>query len=128
MARNRKAAETRGRRAENFASLWLMAKGYQILERRCRTPHGEIDLVARRGSVLAFIEVKARARLDAALDALTARQRARLIRARAIYRANNNKLARLQPRFDLILMVPGRWPDHRRGAWQAEGRDAMSLN
>tara|TARA_R110002073_G_scaffold201731_2_gene360958 strand:+ start:9511 stop:9897 length:387 start_codon:yes stop_codon:yes gene_type:complete len=124
----RQAAEARGRRAEMLAALWLMAKGYRIIERRLRTPFGEIDLVAVRGRVLAFIEIKARGRSGRAIEALTPRQQARLIRAGAHFRSSRRGLARLQPRFDLIVMEYGRWPDHRRGAWQAEGRDAQGLN
>ena len=124
----RQAAEARGRRAEWIASVWLMAKGYRVLERRLRTPFGEIDLVAVKGQVLAFIEIKTRGRPAKAVEALTPRQQARLIRAGAYFRSSRRAFARLQPRFDLIVMDQGRWPDHRRGAWQAEGRDALSLN
>jgi putative endonuclease len=60
---------------------FLMAKGYRILARRFRTPYGEIDLVARRRNVLAFVEVKARASLDDAAYAVTPRQRRRIIDA-----------------------------------------------
>lgn len=124
----RQAAEARGRRAETLAALWLMMKGYRILARRIRTPYGELDLVAQRGPVLAFIEVKASDRRGRALMALTPHQQGRLIRAGAYFRSTQRGLARLQPRFDLMVIETGRWPDHRRGAWQAEGRDARDLN
>src|SRR5690606_25123476 len=67
---NRKRAEQGGRRAESFAALWLRLKGWTILARRLRTPVGEVDLVARRGRTLAFVEVKARATAEAAAQAL----------------------------------------------------------
>ena len=128
MTRDRRRAEARGRRAETEAALWLMAKGYTILNRRYRSPLGELDLVARRGPVLAFVEVKQRARADAALVAVGPRQQQRLVRAAAAYRARHRRLAELQPRFDLIILTPGRWPEHLRGAWRPEGRDALTLS
>ena len=58
---SRAVAERRGRRGEGFASLWLRLQGWRVLARRVKTPRGEIDLIARRGHTLAFIEVKWRA-------------------------------------------------------------------
>ena len=57
---NRVLNEQRGRRAENIAAMFLRLKGYTILDRRCRTPFGEIDIIARRGKTIVFVEVKAR--------------------------------------------------------------------
>lgn len=74
----RQDAERRGRRAELIAACLLLAKGYRILGRRYRSPFGEIDIVAVRGRRLAFVEVKARARLDDAAWAVTPRQSQRL--------------------------------------------------
>lgn len=128
MSEKRRRAEVRGRRAELAASLWLATKGYRILFRRYRTALGEIDLVARRGRVLAFVEVKQRAHKEAALIAVGPRQQQRLVRAAAAFRARHRKLAELQPRFDLIVITPGRWPEHLRGVWQPEGRDALLLS
>ena len=67
----RQRAERSGREGETRAALWLRAKGWQILDRRVRTPAGEIDLVAKRGSLIAFTEVKWRRRaadLDHAIE------------------------------------------------------------
>lgn len=127
MSETRRRAEARGRRAETLAAVWLMAKGYRIIARRYRSPLGELDLVARRGKVLAFVEVKQRAHADAALIAVGPKQQQRLVRAAAAFRARHRALAELQPRFDLMVMTPGRWPEHMRGAWRPEGRDALSL-
>jgi putative endonuclease len=77
----RRAAEQRGRGAELLCLWQLRLKGYRILARRYKTPVGEIDLIARRGRVLAAIEVKARADLDLAGEAITPRQRHRISRA-----------------------------------------------
>lgn len=128
MSDQRRRAEARGRRAETLAALWLIAKGYRILDRRYRSPLGELDIVAQRGGVLAFVEVKQRARADAALIAVGPSQQQRLVRAAAAYRARHRRLAELQPRFDLMVMTPGRWPAHLRGAWRPEGRDALTLS
>lgn len=122
---DRRSSERRGRRAEFLVALWLQLQGWKILDRRARTAMGEIDLVARRGRTLAFIEVKAHRTRDASLYALTPRQQARLLRAGSLWRARHRRYAHCQPRFDLVLAVPGRWPRHIKGAFQAEGRDAL---
>src|SRR3979411_3431459 len=75
----RVAAFRPGLSAESRAAAFLMAKGYRILAKRFRTPYGEIDIVARKRSLIVFIEVKARASLDEAADAVTPRQQARII-------------------------------------------------
>ena len=77
----RVAAFRTGLSAETQAAAVLIAKGYRILARRFRTPHGEIDIVARRRNLVAFVEVKARTSLDDAAYAVTPRQQARIIAA-----------------------------------------------
>ena len=62
----RQAAEQRGRRAETIAAWWLRLHGWSILAQRARVAGGEVDLVARRGHTLAFVEVKQRATAEAA--------------------------------------------------------------
>ncbi len=114
--RGTKARQT-GRRAEYWAALWLILKGYRILGFRLKTPQGEIDLLARRGKVLAVIEVKSRLNLDDALDAVTADQRQRLHRAAALLAARRPGLKDLEVRLDLLALAPGRWPCHIRSAW-----------
>lgn len=123
----RRAAERRGRRAEALAALWLQLAGWRILARRARTAAGELDLVARRGPVLAFIEVKERASLDAALEAVSLRQRARLIRAGSLWQARRADLAHLQPRYDLVVIAPWRWPIRRAGAFDADAPGLRDL-
>jgi putative endonuclease len=82
-AAQEKAAKTASpaRIAESRAAALLMAKGYRILAKRFRTPHGEIDIVTKRRKILALVEVKARASLDEAAFAVTPRQQARIINA-----------------------------------------------
>ena len=112
------AARTAGRRAEVWAALWLMALGYRILGFRLRTPQGEIDLLAQRGRVLAVVEVKQRATLQAALEAVSDVQRERLRRAGRAIAARRPSLQNLAVRLDLIALAPGRWPMHSPDAWK----------
>ena len=112
------AARTAGRRAEAWAALWLMAKGYRILGFRLRTPQGEIDLLAQRGKVLAVVEVKQRTTLDAALEAVTEAQRDRLRRAGRAIAARRPSLQNMAVRLDLIALAPGRLPVHSPDAWK----------
>ena len=114
------AARLSGRRGEVLAALWLMAKGYRILGFRLRTPHGEIDLVARRGRVLAAVEVKARTSLEAALEAVSPSQRERLRRAIRAIAARRRGLENAEVRLDLMALAPGRFPRHIRDAWSQD--------
>ncbi|MFM8678233.1 MAG: YraN family protein [Alphaproteobacteria bacterium] len=112
------AARRRGARAERIAALVLRLKGYAILARGHRAPQGEIDIVARRGRVLAFVEVKARRDADLAAHALQARQRARIARAAAGFLAARPGLAGLEPRFDAMVFGAWPWPRHVVDAWR----------
>ena len=114
---NREAAEKRGRGAETLACWWLRLHGWRILARRARVPGGEVDIVARRCRVLAFVEVKARASEEAAALSLDAWRLRRVVVA----------AERLAPRYlrsgddlriDAIFVVPGRLPRHVPNIWQ----------
>ena len=114
----KRRAHRRGHFAE-FLCLWhLRLRGYRILARRFRVPSGEIDLIARRGGILVAIEVKARANLGAAGEAVSAQNRRRVARALDHYLAIHPKLAGLTQRFDVMLVVPGRLPRHLPDAWR----------
>lgn len=115
---NRRTAERRGRGAERLALALLLVKGYRIMERRYKTPVGEIDIIARRGATLVFLEVKARERLDDAAASIGRQQRQRIADAAAAYLARNPGLAHLSCRFDAILVARGRMPKHVIDAWQ----------
>lgn len=119
-AGSRRAAERRGRGAEAAAAWLLRLKGYRILARHLRTPVGEIDLIARRGRVLALIEVKTRATRDQAAAAVSPRQRQRIARAAQAFLARRPDLAELDLRFDALLLAPGRWPHHLVDAWRPD--------
>lgn len=107
-----------GRRAEVICALWLMAKGYRVLGFRLRTPWGEIDLLARKGRLIVVVEVKRRRTLAEALEAVTPRQRERLLRAAGQLTARFPALAGATIRLDLIALAPGRPPRHIRDAWR----------
>ncbi|HUD50228.1 YraN family protein [Parvibaculum sp.] len=111
-------AHASGLRAEALAALMLQLKGYRILARRMKTRAGEIDLVAKRGRLLVFVEVKARADMLAAADALAMRQRLRLARAAELFVSTRPALGHLDMRFDVVLVAPRRWPRHLADAWR----------
>jgi putative endonuclease len=116
----RRRAWQRGRRAEALAILALSLAGYRILARNLKSPLGEIDIVARRGCWVAFIEVKTRPDWGKAAEALAGRQRRRIARAAAGFLAVHPELAGHQPRFDVILIIPWRWPRHIINAWRID--------
>ena len=115
----RRLRERKGRRAENAAALWLQLKGYRILDRRARTPACEIDLIAVKKNMLVFIEVKLRARQDAALESVTPALRRRIEQAARIWATSRHKLRDHVWRFDIMLLSPGKFPRHMRDAWRA---------
>ena len=115
----RVAAFQTGLSAETRAAAFLMAKGYRILARRFRTPYGEIDLVARRRNLVAFIEVKARASLDEAAYAVTPRQQRRIIDAAQAWLMAHPEHADFELRFDAMLIAPRRLPRHLLAAFDA---------
>jgi putative endonuclease len=117
----RRVAWERGRGAETLCTWWLRLRGWRILARGYRVPSGEVDIIARRGSVVAAIEVKARESAAEALDAVTPRQRRRVVRAFEHFLAGRPDLASLTLRFDAMLVVPGRLPRHVADAWRADG-------
>ena len=115
----RVAAFRTGLSAESQAAAFLIAKGYRILAKRFRTPHGEIDLVAKKRNLLAFIEVKARASLDEAAYAVTPRQQARIIDAAQGWLVAHPEHAEFELRFDAILIAPRHLPRHLLAAFDA---------
>lgn len=110
-----------GLAAETVCAWWLRLHGYRIMARRYRTPVGEVDLIARRGRILAFVEVKARGD-SAALAAPSPRQRRRIVRAAQAFLQRHPRLAGLDPRFDVISVAPWRLPRHLPGAWRVDDR------
>jgi putative endonuclease len=115
----RVAAFHTGLSAEARAAAYLMVKGYRILARRFRTPYGEIDIVARRRHLLAFVEVKARASLDEAAYAVTERQQRRIIEAAQAWLMAHPEHADFDLRFDVMLIAPRCLPRHLLAAFDA---------
>lgn len=114
----RQQAHRLGHIAEWRAVWRLRLAGYSILARRYKTKLGEIDIVARRGGVLAFVEVKARSELETATNALRPGQFGRVARAASLFVARHPHYAAHSLRFDAVLVV-GFWPRHLPGVWQA---------
>lgn len=112
----RRSAEAAGRRGERLAAWWLRLKGWRILDQRVRTPAGEVDLVAQKGALIAFVEVKARAsaaELDFAID----QRRLSRVAAAAELLMPRYATAGEDIRVDVILLAPGTAPRHIENAW-----------
>jgi putative endonuclease len=113
--------QKRGRWAETVAAWRLRLAGWRIVERDLRLGPAQIDIIAARGRILAFVEVKLRADLDGAAEALHPAQRQRIVRAAEIFLAKRPEFAPFETRFDAILIAPGRWPQHLQDAWRDSG-------
>lgn len=112
----KQAAEARGRQAERICAWWLRLKGWKILARRVRTPLGEIDLIARRGAMIVFVEVKARGTVAELNHAIDERRLSRVAAAAEIlwpdYAQPGDDM-----RIDVMLLAPGRAPRHLANVW-----------
>ncbi|KQM76132.1 hypothetical protein ASE70_10040 [Sphingomonas sp. Leaf22] len=112
---SRVAADDAGRRGERIAGWWLRLKGWRILARRVKTRAGEIDLIARRGGIVAFVEVKTRATAADLDHAIDERRLARVAAAAEILAPTYADGADI--RIDVILLAPGTPPRHIENAW-----------
>lgn len=110
--RRKLQAQRRGRFAEYLAALCLIVKGYRIVAMRHRTRLGEIDIIARRGDLIACVEVKARRSADDGVFAVTATAQRRIRAASDLWLARQPDFARLSVRYDIITVTPWRWPRH----------------
>ncbi len=115
----RRRAFLAGRKAETIAAWVLRLKGYRIVGRNLQTPVGEVDIVARRGNLVAFVEVKLRPDLDTARRAVSRNQQKRIVRAAEYLRASG-KLGQgvVAHRFDLVAVSPRGWPCHLPDMWR----------
>ncbi len=114
----RQRREKLGRRAENLAALYLMLKGYRIIERRFKIRAGEVDLIARKGKLLVAVEVKARQNLEQARESISYASQNRIERTMEIYIDQRPHLQGLDLRFDAVFVI-GKWrvvhePDYWR--------------
>lgn len=110
----------RGRGAERVALVWLLLKGYRPLARRFSAAGGEIDLVVRRGGTIAFVEVKARGTMDAALTSIDAVKRRRFGRAARAWLSRHPPGAGLTFRADAVFIAPGAFPRHLPAAFELD--------
>lgn len=115
----RQVAFRTGISAESRAAALMVAKGFRILARRWKSPVGEIDIVARRRHLLVFVEVKARHSLDDAAEAVTERQRQRIVAAAEAWIATYPDPSIRDMRFDAMLVAPGKMPRHIQGAFES---------
>lgn len=114
----RQRAERRGRFGEGLAALYLRLQFYRILATRVKTPVGEIDLIARRGRTVIFVEVKLRRNITGLGAALDAVNRRRIGRAAQYFLTRHPKLTDYTLRFDVIFLAPFVWPHHVKGAFE----------
>ena len=117
-AARRTRAYRKGHRSEWLAALALMLKGYRIVARRYRTKLGEIDLIARRGDLVAIVEVKARPTLAEAMEAIGLYPQRRIEATADLWLVRQPDYARLSLRFDLVAVLPRRWPVHVENIFQ----------
>ena len=99
-----------------MAAWWLRLKGWRVLARRARVPGGEVDLVARRGRIVAFVEIKQRNSADAAAWALD-EYRLRRVAVAAQRLAPRYAREGDDIRIDALFIVPGRLPRHLQNVW-----------
>lgn len=108
----RQKAWRRGHMAEYLAAAFLLFKGYRILAIRHRTKLGEIDIVARKGDLAIFVEVKSRRGAQEAIDAVSFSSQKRIRAASDLWLSRQPDFAVLSQRYDIVAMLPGRWPQH----------------
>ena len=119
-SRSRKQAHRQGIQAERFAVALLRLKGYRILACRYQVRGGEIDIVARHGDTVAFVEVKVRPTLDEARTAIDFVKRRRISRAAKTWLASNPWAAPMTWRGDAVYIAPWRWPRHEIAAFELD--------
>ena len=117
LGKKRKRAERRGRTSEYIAALYLLLKGYRIVALRYRTKAGEVDIIARRGDIVVFVEVKARREEGLAVDAVNFSAQQRIRAASDIWLSRQPDAISLTQRYDIVAVLPGRWPRHFRDAF-----------
>lgn len=115
--KRRRKAHQKGKRAEFVARVWLRLKGYRIMEKRYKTKMGEVDIIARKGSLIAFVEVKARDEVQVALDAISWDSQNRIEAAAERWLQNQSDFGELSWQFDVVAVLPRRLPKHFQNVW-----------
>jgi len=103
---------SKGLLAELKAKSFLRFRGFSILAERFKTPLGEIDLIAKKGNLVVFVEVKLRKTRDAAAEAIHAKNQSRVRSAAELYLQQHPEYNECDMRFDALVMTPGAWPQH----------------
>ncbi len=111
-ADKRRQAYKKGHKGEYLAGWALRLKFFRIVENRFKTKSGEVDLIARRGNLVLMVEVKARPTLEQAMDAVTTSALRRIEAAGDEWLAKQADYANLSIRYDLMAVLPKRWPIH----------------
>jgi putative endonuclease len=124
MARTRRAAYRHGHLAELAAAALLLLKGYRLIARRYKTPLGEIDLVVKRGRLIAFVEVKARGSFRDALEAVGPAAERRIVGAADLWLAKHPDAVGLDLRYDIVAVAPWSIPEHVPDAFRPSWRNA----
>jgi len=117
MTSKRQRAYRRGHHAEWLAAFLLQLKGFRIAARRFKTPSGEVDLIAQKKDLILFVEVKARTSHQAALDSVNQTAQRRIEAAAMWWLGQRSDAGKLSWRFDVITVVPRRWPQHFKDVW-----------
>lgn len=102
----------RGKFAEILAALYLRGKFYRILARNFKVKSGEIDIIAKKGNLIAFVEVKARDNVATAINAVSYDNQRRVQNAADYWLTRQKNATHLSMRFDIIAICPWRWPQH----------------
>ena len=118
---SRRSAERKGHKGETFAAVLLMFKGYRIVARRYKTKLGEVDIIARRRNIVALVEVKSRNTLLEAMDAVDTMTMRRIEAAGDLWLAKQRDYARINIRYDLIAILPRKFPVHIENLFLAQG-------
>lgn len=114
---SRRRARRYGIWTEILAAFALRVKGYRILARNFKTGSGEIDIIARKGDLVAFVEVKARREVMAALDAVGHESQRRIYAAADQWLGQQPDHHLVSQRFDIMAVQPWRWPEHFEDAF-----------
>lgn len=117
MSRDRRAAHTHGHRAETITLWYLRLKGYRLVASRFKSSAGEIDLIMRKGKTLVFVEVKARAKVDDSIFAVTPHQSRRIASAASLFTSRHGMGDIEFQRFDIVAVPSYLWPTHIKNAF-----------
>lgn len=111
-----------GLRAETWARFYLRCKGWRVLTSRYKVPGGEIDIIARRGDLVIFVEVKGRPTLDQALETITTQKQRRISQSVRLWLSHNPWAMNKSLRGDALFIAPRAWPRHIADAFPLDLR------